>query len=96
MIGPGEIMTVSTIICFILMYYKLSKVPSGQVSQEPLTKVEKIYVWIICLFNPILGGAILYYGWKNRLPAKARKSNMISFWSALIEIIIILIAFFLK
>jgi hypothetical protein len=60
----------------------------AQVSQDPLTKKEKIIIWIICVFTPIWGGAIFNYGWKKLLPVKAKKANNISLWVFLIEIIL--------
>jgi len=81
-------MLVSTVLCFVLMFNRRSKIPKGQTSQESLTRNEKIYTWIICLLDPILGGAILYYGWKNRLPIKAKKANQISLWAFFLELVI--------
>ena len=64
-------------------------------SEEPLAVSEKILTWICCLFNPIIAGAILYYGWRKRLPTKAKQANRI-FWIAfliLIAFLIVLIFF---
>ncbi len=66
----------------ILEIYTKNKLASGQISEDPLSSGEKILVWIFCIFNPFLAGAILYYGWKNRLPTKAKVANRIS-WIAL-------------
>lgn len=73
-----NLVLVAIILCFVLMFNRRSKVPKGQVSMDPLSGTEKLYIWIICLFNSIIGGAILYYGWKNRLPQKAKSANHIS------------------
>ncbi len=78
----------------ILLKNAKGKVPVGQVSQEPLTGQEKILVWVLCVFNPILAGAILYYGWRKILPEKARMANQISF-AALGLAFVLLILFFL-
>lgn len=64
--------------CLVLMFKIRSSVPEGQSSDQPLSTEEKIQIWIICLLIPILGGAIFYYGWKNRLPIKAKTANRIS------------------
>jgi hypothetical protein len=56
-----------------------AKIPHGQTSQEPLTKNEKIKVWILAILNPVLTGAILYFGWRKSLPIKAKNANVISF-----------------
>ena len=55
------------------------KISQGQVSQDPLTRDEKIKVWILAILNPVLTGAILYFGLKKRSPIKAKNSNTISF-----------------
>ncbi|HLD61824.1 MAG TPA: hypothetical protein VI998_02505 [Patescibacteria group bacterium] len=62
-----------------LMVDRKSKVQEGQVDSNPLTGNEKILIWVICFLNPILGGAILYYGWRKKLPLKAKQANTISF-----------------
>ncbi|MCX6737830.1 MAG: hypothetical protein NTY11_00145 [Candidatus Parcubacteria bacterium] len=48
-------------------------------SQEPLLKDEKIKVWILLILNPVLAGAILYFGLRKRFPIKAKNANKISF-----------------
>ena len=63
----------------MLLQSAKAKVAEGQSSQEPLTKKEKIITWIVCIINPIIAGAILYFGWKKRLPVKANQANKISF-----------------
>lgn len=56
-----------------------------------LTRNEKIQIWIQCLFQPIWGGAILYYGWRTPLPTMAKEANRISFIAFGIEIILVVI-----
>src|SRR3989344_178161 len=60
----------------------------GQPSLEVLTGKEKLTVWLLCLFNPVLMGVILYFGWKRKLPQKARTANRISFAAFAIVILI--------
>jgi len=64
------------------------KLAKGQISEEPLTSTQKVLTWIFCIFNPILAGAILYYGWKKVLPVKAKEANKISMWAFLLVIVI--------
>jgi len=67
-----------------------SKVTEGQVNSDSLSKgKEKIITWIICIINPIWGGAILYYGWKKKLPTKAKQANKISMIAFLIELVLV-------
>lgn len=43
-----------------------------------LSKREFILVTLLCLFVPVLGGAVLYYYWKVSYPKKAMQANIIS------------------
>lgn len=86
------------LIVLIATIYLMSKtkkqVPDGQTSQEPLTGQEKLMIWILCFLNPIIAGAIFYYGWKTKLPVKAKSANQISLWAFLILIIVAVLAVF--
>ena len=53
----------------------------------PLSTVERSLTWYFCLVNPITAGAILYYGWRHRLPVRANQANRISYLAAVIELI---------
>jgi uncharacterized membrane protein YedE/YeeE len=64
--------------------------PGGNDSTS-LTTGEKVQIWITTLINPIIAGAIYYYGWKKLLPVKAKQANKIS-WIAFAIVIIIAIA----
>lgn len=82
------------IVFIIVIFFEITtkkKLTDGQVSQEPLTTKQKVLTWILCIFNPIIAGAVLYYGWKKQLPIKAKQANSISLWAFLLEIIIGLI-----
>lgn len=71
-----------------IMITEKKSVPAGQTSQEPLTKKLKVVIWVLCIFNPLIAGTILYYGWKKKLPVKAHKANQISLWAFFILIVI--------
>jgi len=76
-----------------LMKSRKSKVPDGQVANDPLTTEEKIIVWLACLLSPVLAGAIFYYGWKKKLPVKAGKANTISLLAFALELILGIVFF---
>ena len=82
------------IATFYLMSKTKKQVPDGQVSQEPLTRREKLIIWIFCFLNPIVAGAVFYYGWKKKLPIKAKSANQISLWAFLILIVLFALAAF--
>ena len=82
------IFLIAIVFCFVFMFKKRSQVLAGQISQDPLTGNEKLVTWLVCLLNPIWGGAILYYGWKGRLPVKAKSANQISLWAFFLELVV--------
>ena len=47
------------------------------------------------LLNPIVAGAVLYYGWKKLLPVKAKQANHISMIAFLIAIGLFVLSVFL-
>jgi hypothetical protein len=83
----GSLWLIALIVVIIFEITTKRKLERGQISQEPLSVGEKVLTWICCLFNPIIAGAILYYGWRNRLPTKAKSANRISWLAFLILII---------
>lgn len=89
------IVLVVLIITAVMMSRANKKVTIGQVSQEPLTKKEKIIIWILCILNPLIAGGIFYYGWKKKLPVKAKQANQISLWAFLIVLALIAAIVFL-
>jgi MFS-type transporter involved in bile tolerance (Atg22 family) len=66
---------VSFIASFILMNNVKVKVPEGQQDQSPLTSQERNYVLLMTIFSPILSSSVFYYGWKKKLPVKAKAAN---------------------
>ncbi len=87
--------TIILIITLVYMMKERQRVPEGQTVQDLLTVKEKISMWILCLLNPLIAGAVFYYGWKKRLPVKAKQANGISLWAFLLELLsgITLLAF---
>ena len=81
------------VLAIFLMVKNRRAVPEGQVVTDPLTEQQKVYIWIFSFLNPIFAGAIFYYGWKKKLPTKAKQANQISLWAFFITILISL-AFF--
>ncbi len=76
------------ITTIIYMIHKRRPVAKGEALDAPLTRGEVIAVTVFCLLDPILTGAIFYYGWKKRLPVKSRQANRISIWAFVIEIVL--------
>ena len=71
------------------------KVSGGQIIEEGLNSKEKLFIWILCFLNPIIAGAIFYYGWKEKLPNKAKQANQISLWAFFITLMLAIAFFFL-
>jgi hypothetical protein len=72
------------------MVSKKKNIPEGQSSLEPLTGKGKLLVFALCLFNPLILGAIFYYGWKKKLPQHAKTANLLSFAAAAIFLVLYL------
>lgn len=47
--------------------------------QAPLTTNEKIIASLLCIFNPLFSGPIMYYTLRKAFPQKAKTANFISF-----------------
>lgn len=73
------------------MVQKKKGVLAEQPLLNPLTGKEKILVFILCVIDPIILGAIFYYGWKNKLPQQAKTANRLS-WIAGVFFVIVFLA----
>ena len=93
---PQILWAVALIGTIVLMIKSKSKVPDGQSSQDSLNTMEKVFIWIFGFINPVLSGAIFYYGWRKKLPIKAKQANKISWIAVAIEIILGGASFFLS
>jgi len=82
-------------LAFYFMIKEKKKVPDGQVIQDPLSSSIKTWVWVICFFNPIWGGAIFYYGWKKKMPVMAKQANNASLIIFLLQIVLAIILIYL-
>ena len=77
------------IISVFVMRKERSAVPEGQVDESPLSGRTFWYVLTLCLLIPLIGQTIFYYGWKGRLPKKAKKANSLGWITILIWIVAI-------
>ncbi len=84
-----------SILSIVLMLKTKKTIVDGQVSQDVLTKNEKICIWIFSLLDPVLAGAIFYYGWKKKLPKKAHQANQISMWAFFIAVAVFFVFAFI-
>lgn len=76
------------IISFFLMRKEKSAVPEGQTDETPLSGNMFWYVLVLCLLAPLIAQTIFYYGWKKRLPQKAKKANRLGWLAILVWIIV--------
>jgi len=70
------------------MVNKKKNIPDGQQTLEPLSGKEKLLVFVLCLVNPLILGAVFYYGWKKKLPQQAKTANYLSFAAFAIFLVI--------
>jgi Na+-transporting methylmalonyl-CoA/oxaloacetate decarboxylase gamma subunit len=59
--------------------YFMKSVKKNSSKDSGLTKAEKIKVIASEALNPLIAGAIYYYGWRKQLPQKANQANKYSF-----------------
>jgi len=74
------------VVSFFVMRKEKSTVPEGQVDESPLSGNLLWYVIILCLLAPLIAQTIFYYGWKKRLPKKAKKANNLGWLAILVWI----------
>lgn len=74
------------IFSFFVMRKEKATIPEGQVDESPLSGNMLWYVFILCLLSPFIAQMIFYYGWKKRLPKKAKKANNLGWLAILIWI----------
>lgn len=84
------IFLVVLIVSLVVMMKAKKTVPDGSSATVPLTGNEKILIWILSLINPIITGLVFYYGWKKKLPTKAKQANNITLWAFLILILLVI------
>ncbi|MEI7511078.1 MAG: hypothetical protein WCJ84_02890 [Candidatus Peregrinibacteria bacterium] len=83
------LLLIFTVIAFFYMRKEKNAIPEGQVLQAPLTGKEKVIIGCLCIIDPIIAGAVFYYGWKKQMPVKANQANQISLGVFVLEIVIL-------
>lgn len=74
------------IVSFFVMMKEKAMIPEGQVDESPLSRNMLWFVFILSLLAPLITQTIFYYGWKKRLPKKAKKANQLGWLAILIWI----------
>lgn len=76
----------SIVFSSILMYKMRSSIKEGEVDDSPLAGSLLLQVILCIVFAPVLAQILFYYGWKKRLPNKAKRANDIGWIAILIYI----------
>lgn len=79
----GILATISIVCSSILMYKVRTSVKDGEQDVSPLTGLLLLEVAVCTFFVPFIAQALFYYGWKKKLPNKAKRANDIA-WSTLL------------
>lgn len=79
----------------VYAFYLQRKVAKNATSDSPLTTTEKIQVIATLLLNPLISFAIYYYGWKDKLPQKAKMVKTYLFRIIIALLLIAIISFLL-
>lgn len=72
------LLAISFITSLIFSIYYKSKVIEDNSKDSELTSKEKLIVLLTTFLSPVIAGAVYYYGWKKKLPIKARQANKYS------------------
>lgn len=65
-------------LSILLVQVELNRASKLSASETPLRGWTRCWVAMLCLANPIIAGAVFYYGWRKKLPKMAKQSNTIS------------------
>ena len=57
-------------------------------AKRALSLLDKLQVILVCIFSPLFGGLIFYYGWKEKLPMMAKQAGKIAIVITLCEIVL--------
>jgi hypothetical protein len=77
---------IANLIGIGFMKTRKSKIADGKAVSDPLTVGEIKLTWTLCVLSPVIVGAILYYGWQEKLPRKAKEANRISIFAFLLDL----------
>lgn len=76
---------VAVVWAIVLMTNRKSKPTT---IDRPLTFLERVQIIVICVFAPLFGGLVFYYGWQQVLPTMAKQAGKTALVVILLEIIL--------
>lgn len=86
-------MLIPGITAFFFMKKEKNALPEEKTDETPLKGHLFWYVLILNFLAPIVASSIFYYGWKKRLPKKAKTANNLGWLSILFWIVIYFFVF---
>lgn len=78
--GGSYTRTALTIAFSLYTYFFMRHVLKKTPKDSELTKSEKIQTIILLILNTLFSWLILYFGWKKKLPQKARQVKKYFLW----------------
>ena len=91
----NQVVSLAVLVLLVVGIVYMIRMRGYQGPDVVLSGTDKLIVWLVCLFNPIWGGAIFYYGLKNKFPQKAKQANKISMIAFLVTLVIYIAYIFL-
>lgn len=76
-------MVIPGIVAFFLMRKTKAELPEGKIDESTLNGNLFWYVLILSFLSPLISSSIFYYGWRKRLPKKAKRANTLG-WLAIL------------
>lgn len=77
----------SILVTWIWMIRIRSSVSVNGQDLSDLKLAESVYILVLSVLAPVIAPAIFYYGWKARLPNKARRANKLGWISFAIALV---------
>ena len=84
----NQVVSLAVLVLLIVGIVYMIRMRGYQGPDAVLSGKDKLIVWLVCIFNPIWGGAIFYYGLKNKFPQKAKQANKISMIAFLVTLVV--------
>ena len=76
---------------FIFSLYYMTRVKEKVLPDSKLTSNELLIVLITEFLNPVIAGAVYYYGWRKNLPTKAKQANRYSWIMAGLFVLMVIV-----
>jgi hypothetical protein len=82
------ILFITGVISYIYMKKQKDKLALDEINENGLQGKNLLIVCLLCTFAPFVASTIFYYGWKKKLPKKAKQANRIGLLTIIIVFVV--------